>query len=46
MIALRLLQEDEYAAWDAAHRAEYARGLIEKVGIQNYLQSQMKPEAS
>ena len=33
MIALRLLREDEYAAWDAAHRAEYAKGLIEHVGM-------------
>ncbi len=33
MIALRPLREDEYAAWDAAHRAEYAKGLIEHVGM-------------
>ena len=33
MIALRPLREDEFAAWDAAHRAEYARGLIEQVGM-------------
>ena len=33
MIALRLLREDEYADWDAAHRAEYARGLIAHVGM-------------
>lgn len=25
MIALRPLREDEYGAWDAAHRAEYRR---------------------
>ena len=28
MIALRPLREDEYAAWDEAHRAEYERGLV------------------
>ena len=33
MIALRPLREDEYSAWDAAHRMEYARGLIEHVGM-------------
>ena len=33
MIALRLLREDEYGDWDAAHRAEYARGLIAHVGM-------------
>ena len=33
MIALRPLREDEYADWDAAHRAEYARGLISHVGM-------------
>ena len=33
MIVLRLLREDEYAGWDAAHRAEYARGLIAHVGM-------------
>ena len=32
MIALRPLREDEYADWDAAHRAEYARALIARVG--------------
>ncbi len=32
VIALRPLREDEYADWDAAHRAEYARGLVEHVG--------------
>ena len=33
MIALRPLREDEYDAWDAAHRAEYGRGLVEHVGL-------------
>ena len=33
MIALRPLLESEYAAWDDAHRAEYAHGLIEHVGM-------------
>jgi len=33
VIALRPLREDEYDAWDAAHRAEYARGLVEHVGM-------------
>ena len=33
MIALRPLREDEYADWDAAHRAEYAHGLISHVGM-------------
>ena len=33
MIALRPLREDEYDAWDVAHRAEYARGLVEHVGM-------------
>ena len=33
MIALRPLREDEYGAWDAAHRAEYERGLVEHVGM-------------
>jgi GNAT superfamily N-acetyltransferase len=33
VIALRPLREDEYAAWDAAHRAEYVKGLIEHVGM-------------
>jgi ribosomal protein S18 acetylase RimI-like enzyme len=31
--ALRPLREDEYAAWDAAHRAEYERGLVEHAGL-------------
>jgi len=33
VIVLRPLREDEYAAWDAAHRAEYERGLVEHVGM-------------
>ena len=33
MIALRPLREGEYAGWDAAHRAGYARGLIAHVGM-------------
>jgi len=33
VIALRPLREDEYDAWDAAHRAEYGRGLVEHVGM-------------
>ena len=33
MIVLRPLREDEYAGWDAAHRAEYARGLIAHIGM-------------
>jgi len=33
VIVLRRLREDEYEAWDAAHRAEYGRGLVEHVGM-------------
>jgi ribosomal protein S18 acetylase RimI-like enzyme len=33
VIVLRPLREDEYAAWDAAHRAEYERGLVEHAGL-------------
>jgi len=33
VILLRPLRGDEYDAWDAAHRAEYARGLVEHVGM-------------
>lgn len=33
MILLRRLREDEYAAWDAAHRAEYCRALVEQAGL-------------
>jgi len=29
VIALRPLREDEFEAWDAAHRAQYALGLVE-----------------
>jgi GNAT superfamily N-acetyltransferase len=29
VITLRTLREKEYPVWDAAHRAEYARGLVE-----------------
>ncbi len=32
-VTLRPLREDEYAAWDAAHRGEYARGLVEHAGL-------------
>jgi ribosomal protein S18 acetylase RimI-like enzyme len=27
------LREEEYGAWDAAHRAEYRRGLVEHLGM-------------
>ena len=43
MIALRPLREDEYGAWDAAHRAEYERGLVEHVGMPR-AQAQAKVE--
>lgn len=33
MIALRPLREDEYAAWEEAHRTEYERGLVEFAGL-------------
>ena len=33
MIALRPLREDEFGGWDAAHREEYRRGLVEHVGM-------------
>jgi GNAT superfamily N-acetyltransferase len=33
VIALRPRRDDEYDAWDAAHRAEYERGLVEHVGM-------------
>ena len=33
MVTLRPLREDEYAAWDEAHRAEYERGLVEFAGL-------------
>ena len=34
MIALRPLREDEYAAWDESHRAEYERGLVAFAGLE------------
>jgi ribosomal protein S18 acetylase RimI-like enzyme len=33
VIALRPLREDEYQAWDAAHRREYLHGLVESAGM-------------
>ena len=33
MIVLRPLRDDEYDAWDAAHRAEYEHGLVEFAGM-------------
>ena len=33
MVTLRPLRDDEYDAWDAAHRAEYERGLVEFAGM-------------
>lgn len=33
MIQLRPLRDDEFAAWDEAHRAEYLRGLVEFAGM-------------
>jgi ribosomal protein S18 acetylase RimI-like enzyme len=33
VIALRRLRDEEYPAWDAAHRAEYERGLVEHAGL-------------
>jgi GNAT superfamily N-acetyltransferase len=33
MIDLRPLREDEFAAWDDAHRREYRRGLIEDAAL-------------
>jgi len=33
VIALRPLRADEYDAWDAAHRAEYERGLVEDASL-------------
>lgn len=32
-VRLRPLREDEFAAWDDAHRREYARGLVEQAGL-------------
>ena len=43
MITLRPLRDDEYDAWDAAHRAEYERGLVEHVGMPR-AQAQAKVE--
>ncbi len=43
MITLRPLHDDEYDAWDAAHRAEYERGLVEHVGMPR-AQAQAKVE--
>jgi GNAT superfamily N-acetyltransferase len=33
VIGLRPLREDEYPAWEDAHRAEYARGMAAYAGI-------------
>jgi ribosomal protein S18 acetylase RimI-like enzyme len=33
VISLRPLRDDEYAAWDEAHRAEYERGLVAFAGM-------------
>ena len=33
MVVLRTLRDDEYDAWDAAHRAEYEHGLVEFAGM-------------
>ena len=33
MVTLRPLRDDEYDAWDAAHRAEYERGLVDFAGM-------------
>ena len=32
-VRLRPLREDEFGDWDAAHRREYARGLVEHAGL-------------
>ena len=32
-VSLRPLREDEFPTWDAAHRREYLRGLVEHVGM-------------
>ena len=32
-LRLRPLRDDEFAAWDEAHRREYARGLVEQAGL-------------
>jgi ribosomal protein S18 acetylase RimI-like enzyme len=33
VVSLRPLREEEYPAWDHAHRAEYERGLVEFAGL-------------
>jgi ribosomal protein S18 acetylase RimI-like enzyme len=33
VVTLRPLRDDEYDAWDAAHRAEYEHGLVEFAGM-------------
>jgi ribosomal protein S18 acetylase RimI-like enzyme len=34
VVALRPLREDEYREWDAAHRREYERGLVDFAGME------------
>ena len=33
MVTLRPLRDDEFDAWDAAHRAEYEHGLVQFAGM-------------
>ena len=33
MVSLRPFREEEYPAWNEAHRAEYERGLVEFAGL-------------
>jgi ribosomal protein S18 acetylase RimI-like enzyme len=33
VVSLRPFREEEYPAWDDAHRAEYERGLVEFAGL-------------
>ena len=33
MVSLRPFREEEYPAWNKAHRAEYERGLVEFAGL-------------
>ena len=33
MVSLRPFREEEYPAWNDAHRAEYERGLVEFAGL-------------
>lgn len=33
MVSLRPLREDEYPAWNEAHRVEYERGMVEFAGM-------------